>query len=168
MLLKLILSKPAYRKYIHVEEIQKNLVESLRKGRKILSIIECYNSIDEDLLSIDYIKLAGKVLLKFINTPKNFTYCRYPLMLCCLISEFMKKLEKKFPIYESFFEKINKQFLKACELFASKIKDEKSLEYHLSRVDSNNRTCLQIMAQNRLYQILQIDFIGNIIEKNNL
>ena len=166
MLLKLILSKPAYRKYIHVEEIQKNLVESLRKGRKILSIIECYNSIDEDLLSIDYIKLAGKVLLKFINTPKNFTYCRYPLMLCCLISEFMKKLEKKFPIYESFFEKINKQFLKACELFASKIKDEKSLEYHLSRVDSNNRTCLQIMAQNRLYQILQIDFIGNIIEKH--
>jgi len=166
MLLKLILSKPAYRKYIQVEEIQKNLVESLRKGRKILSIIECYNSIDEDLLSIEYIKLAGKVLLKFISNPKNFTYCRYPLMLCCLVSEFMKKLQKKFPIYESFFQKINDKFLKACELFASKIKDEKAMEYHLSRLDMNNRTCLQIMAQNRLYQILQIDFIGNIIEKH--
>ena len=35
-----------------------------------------------------------------------------------------------------------------------KIKDEKAMEYHLSRVDMNNRTCLQIMAQNRLYQIL--------------
>ena len=70
MLLRLILSKPAYRKYIQVEEIQKNLVESLRKGRKILSIIECYNSIDEDLLSIEYIKLAGKVLLKYISNPK--------------------------------------------------------------------------------------------------
>ena len=166
MLLRLILSKPAYRKYIQVEEIQKNLVESLRKGRKILSIIECYNSIDEDLLSIEYIKLAGKVLLKYINNPKNFTYCRYPLMLCCLVSEFMKKLQRKFPIYESFFQKINDKFLKACELFASKIKDEKAMEYHLSRVDMNNRTCLQIMAQNRLYQILQIDFIGNIIEKH--
>ena len=166
MLLRLILSKPAYRKYIQVEEIQKNLVESLRKGRKILSIIECYNSIDEDLLSIEYIKLAGKVLLKYVSSPKNFTYCRYPLMLCCLVSEFMKKLQRKFPIYESFFQKINDQFLKACELFASKIKDEKAMEYHLSRVDMNNRTCLQIMAQNRLYQILQIDFIGNIIEKH--
>ena len=165
MLLRLILSKPAYRKYIQVEEIQKNLVESLRKGRKFLSIIECYNSIDEDLLSIEYIKLAGKVLLKYVSSPKNFTYCRYPLMLCCLVSEFMKKLQRKFPIYESFFQKINDQFLKACELFASKIKDEKAMEYHLSRVDMNNRTCLQIMAQNRLYQILQIDFIGNIIEK---
>ena len=166
MLLRLILSKPAYRKYIQVEEIQKNLVESLRKGRKILSIIECYNSIDEDLLSIEDIKLAGKVLLKYVSSPKNFTYCRYPLMLCCLVSEFMKKLQRKFPIYESFFQKINDQFLKACELFASKIKDEKAMEYHLSRVDMNNRTCLQIMAQNRLYQILQIDFIGNIIEKH--
>ena len=166
MLLKLILSKPAYRKYIQVEEIQKNLVESLRKGRKILSIIECYNSIDEDLLSIEYIKLAGKVLLKYISNPRNFTYCRYPLMLCCLVSEFMKKLQRKFPIYESFFQKINDKFLKACELFAAKIKDEKAMEYHLSRVDMNHRTCLQIMAQNRLYQILQIDFIGNIIEKH--
>ena len=87
-------------------------------------------------------------------------------MLCCLVSEFMKKLQKKFPIYESFFQKINDKFLKACELFASKIKDEKAMEYHLSRLDMNNRTCLQIMAQNRLYQILQIDFIGNIIEKH--
>ena len=87
-------------------------------------------------------------------------------MLCCLVSEFMKKLQRKFPIYESFFQKINDKFLKACELFASKIKDEKAMEYHLSRVDMNNRTCLQIMAQNRLYQILQIDFIGNIIEKH--
>lgn len=166
MLLRLILSKPAYWKYIQLEEIQKNLIESLRKGRKILSIIECYNSIDEDLLSIEYIKLAGKVLLKYINSPKNFTYCRYPLMLCCLVSEFMKKLQRKFPTYESFFQQINDKFLKACELFASKIKDEKAMEYHLSRVDMNNRTCLQVMAQNRLYQILQIDFIGNIIEKH--
>ena len=166
MLLRLILSKPAYWKYIQLEEIQKNLIESLRKGRKILSIIECYNSIDEDLLSIEYIKLAGKVLLKYISSPKNFTYCRYPLMLCCLVSEFMKKLQRKFPTYESFFQQINDKFLKACELFASKIKDEKAMEYHLSRVDMNNRTCLQVMAQNRLYQILQIDFIGNIIEKH--
>ena len=165
-LLKFILSYPAYRKYIHIEEIQKNLVESLRKGRKILSVIECYNSIDEDLLSIEYIKLAGKVLLNFLKEPKNFTYCRHPLMLCCLVSEFMIKLERKFPVYDSFFEKINEEFLKAGELFASKIKDEKALEYHLSRVDMNNRTCLQIMAQNRLYQILQINGVGNIIEKN--
>ena len=165
-LLKFILSYPAYRKYIHIEEIQKNLVESLRKGRKTLSIVECYNSIDEDLLSIEYTKLAGKVLLNFVKEPKNFTYCRYPLMLCCLVSEFMIKLKRKFPIYDSFFEKINENFLKAGELFASKIKDEKTLEYHLSRLDMNNRTCLQIMAENRLYQILQINGIGNIIEKN--
>ena len=164
-LLKFMLSKPEYRKYIHVEEIQKNLVEFLRKGRKIISVIECYNSIDEDLLSIEYVKLAGEVLLNFLKAPKNFTYCRHPLMLCCIVSEFMIKLEKLFPIYESFFEKINKEFLKAGELFASKIKDEKTMEYHLSRVDMDKRTCLQIIAQNRLYQILQIDCIGNIIEK---
>ena len=87
-------------------------------------------------------------------------------MLCCLVSEFMIKLQRKFPVYESFFEKINKEFLKAGELFASKIKDEKAMEYHLSRVDMNKRTCLQIIAQNRLYKILQIDGIGNIIEKH--
>ena len=87
-------------------------------------------------------------------------------MLCCLVSEFMIKLQRKFPVYESFFEKISKEFLKAGELFASKIKDEKAMEYHLSRFDMNKRTCLQIIAQNRLYKILQIDGIGNIIEKH--
>ena len=36
-------------------------------------------------------------------------------------------------------------------------------KYQWARFDMNNRTCLQIMAQNRLYQILRIDGIGNII-----
>ena len=78
-----------YRKYINSESIQKNLVDALRKGQTILPAIECYNSIEEHLLSIDYILLAGRVLLDYLKVPKNFTYCRYPLMLCCLVAEFM-------------------------------------------------------------------------------
>ena len=165
-LLKVILSKPMYRKYINSESIQKNLVDALRKGKTILPAIECYNSIEDHLLSIEYIENAGKVLLEFLKSPKNFTYCRYPLMLCCLVAEFMAKLKRRFPVNESFFEQIDNNFKKAGELFASKIKDEKALQYHLSRKDIKNRNCLQIMAQNRLYPMLTINFIGNIIERN--
>ena len=93
--------------------------------------------------------MEGKILLKFINSPKNFIYGRYPLMLCCF--ESTKKPQKTFSTQNSFFEKINKQFLKESELFTSKTKDEKLLIYYLSQVYLNNRTWLQIMAQNRLY-----------------
>ena len=165
-LLKVILSKPMYRKYINSESIQKNLVDALRKGKTILPAIECYNSIEDHLLSIEYIEHAGKVLLDFLKNPKNFTYCRYPLMLCCLVAEFLAKLKRRFPLYESFFDQIDVGFKKAGELFVSKIKDERVLQYHLSRKDIKNRNCLQIMAQNRLYPMLQADYVGNIIERN--
>ena len=155
-----------YRKYINSESIQKNLVDALRKGKTILTAIECYNSIEEHLLSIEYIEHAGKVLLDFLKNPKNFTYCRYPLMLCCLVAEFLAKLKRRFPLYESFFDQIDVGFKKAGELFVSKIKDERVLQYHLSRKDIKNRNCLQIMAQNRLYPMLQADYVGNIIERN--
>ena len=155
-----------YRKYINSESIQKNLVDALRKGKTILTAIECYNSIEEHLLSIEYIEHAGKVLLDFLKNPKNFTYCRYPLMLCCLVAEFLAKLKRRFPLYESFFDQIDVGFKKAGELFVSKIKDERVIQYHLSRKDIKNRNCLQIMAQNRLYPMLQADYVGNIIEKN--
>ena len=155
-----------YRKYINSESIQKNLVDALRKGQTILPAIECYNSIEEHLLSIDYILLAGRVLLDYLKVPKNFTYCRYPLMLCCLVAEFMGKLKRKFPVYESTFDQIDRGFKKAGELFASKIKDLEVIQFHLSRKDIKNRNCLQIMAQNRLYPMLKADYVGNIINRN--
>ena len=162
----MILREPMYRKYINSESIQKNLVDALRKGQTILPAIECYNSIEEHLLSIEYIEHAGKVLLDYLKNPKNFTFCRYPLTLCCLVAEFMGKLKRRFPVYECFFDQIDVGFKKAGELFASKIKDSKVIQYHLSRKDIKNRNCLQIMAQNRLYPMLKADYVGNIIDKN--
>lgn len=155
-----------YRKYINSEDIQKSLVDALRKGQTILPAIECYNSIEEHLLSIEYIEHGGKVLLDFLKNPKNFTFCRYPLMLCCLVAEFMVKLKRRFPVYESFFDQIDTGFKKVGELFASKIKDAKVIQYHLGRKDIKNRNCLQIMAQNRLYPMLRADYVGNIIDRN--
>lgn len=147
------------------EEIQKHLVDPLRKGQTILPAIECYNSIEEHLLVITHIEHAGKVLLDFLKNPKKFTFCRYPLLLCCLVCEFMIKLKRRFAVYESFFDQIFKGFESAGKSFASKIKDSSVLEYHLNRRDLKNRTCLQIMSQNRLYKILFVDNIGAIIGK---
>lgn len=149
-----------------MESLQKNLINGLRKGETILPAIECYNLIEDYLLSIDTVELAGKVLLNFLKNPKNFTLCRYPIMLCCLVAEFMSKLKKRFPFYEPFFAQIDLGFQKAGELFASKIKDPKVISYHLNIKDIQDRNSLQIMAQNRLYSILRADYIGNIIDKN--
>lgn len=87
-------------------------------------------------------------------------------MLCCLVAEFMAKLKRRFPVYESFFAQIDEGFKKAGELFLSKIKDSKVIQYHLTRKDIKNRNCLQIMAQNRLYPMLKADSIGEVIDRN--
>lgn len=154
-----------YKKFINSEVIQQYLVDPLRKGQTILPAIECYNTIDDHLLAIVHIEHAGKVLLDFLKNPKKFTFCRYPLLLCCLVAEFMIKLKRRFAVYESFFDQIYKGFITAGQLFAKKIKNDKILEYHLNRRDLKNRTCLQIMSQNRLYLILSVDNIGAIIGK---
>ncbi len=93
------------------------------------------NTIEDNLLIISHIDKAAKVLLEFIKNPKKFTFCRYPLLLCCLVAEFMNKLKKRFPVYESFFDIIYNGFVKAGYLFAKKIKDYGVLEYHLNRPD---------------------------------
>ena len=71
----------------------------------------------------------------------------------------------KFPIYTALFNKVLKSYLKAGKLFAQKIKDESVLKYHISVKDLRNRTCLQIMAQNSLFEILSVEDIGTIISK---
>src|SRR4051812_43879573 len=108
-----------YKKFLYSEEIQKHLVDPLRKGQTILPAIECYNNIEEHLLVITHIENAGKVLLDFLKNPKKFTSCRYPLLLCCLVAEFMIKLKRRFGVYESFFGQIYNGFVKAGEIFAS-------------------------------------------------
>jgi hypothetical protein len=154
-----------YKNFLNSENIQKNLVDALRKGQTVLPAIECYNLIEEHLLVITHIEKAGKVLLDFIKNPKKFTFCRYPLLLCCLVAEFMQKVKRRFPVYESFFDIIYNGFVNAGYLFASKIKDNQILEYHLQRRDIKNRTCLQIMSQNRIYQIFHAHNIGGVIGK---
>ena len=87
-----------YKSFLNSESIQKDLVDALRKGQTVLPAVECYNAIEEHLLVITHIEKAGKVLLDFIKNPKKFTFCRYPLLLCCLVAEFMIKLKRRFDL----------------------------------------------------------------------
>ncbi len=75
------------------------------------------------------------------------------------------RLKIRFPVYESFFDQIFNGYITAGKLFVSRIKDDNILEYNLNRKDLKNRTCLQIMSQNRLYSILNDNNIGAIIGK---
>lgn len=121
--------------------------------------------IDEHLLNITEIQAAGKVMLDFAKTPKKFTYCRYPLLLCCLICEFSEKCKKRFPVYESFFNQIYNSFAKSGQLFVDKIRKDSILEYHLNQKDLRGRDCLHIMSQNKLYLMLEDSDVAAIIGK---
>lgn len=154
-----------YCKYINLETIQKCLLDGLRKGSTILPAIECYNSIDEHLYSIDCIEDASKILIDFLKHPKSIAFCRYPLLLYCLVVEFMAKLKLRFPVYESLFDHIQSGFKTTGELFTNKLKDERVINYHLNKKDIKKRNCLHIMAKNRIYQILHSEYIGNLINK---
>ena len=164
-LLKSIVGKSIYKDFISSDMIQKSLIDPLRKGQTILPAIECYNMIDEHLLNITDIEIAGKVLLDFTKTPKKFTFCRYPLLLCCLVCEFANKCKIRFPVYESFFTQIYNAFSVSGQLFVDKIRKDSILEYHLNQKDLRGRTSLQIMSQNRLYHMLEDSDVAAIIGK---
>jgi len=74
-------------------------------------------------------------------------------------------MKNKFPINIQLFNNVMKNYLKAGKLFAQKLKEESVLKYHISVKDLQNRTCLQIMAQNSLYEIISVEDIGTIISK---
>lgn len=154
-----------YKEFISSDLIQKSLVDSLRKGQTILPAVECLNMIDDHLLNISDMEHAGRVMLDFVKTPKKFTFCRYPLLLCCLICEFSNKCKARFPVYESFFQQVYNAFSTSGHLFVDKIRKDAVLEYHLNQKDLRNRTCLQIMSQNRLYLMLEDANVAAIIGK---
>lgn len=162
---RIIVGKSIYKDFVNSDLIQKSLIDPLRKGQTILPAIECFNMIDEHLLSIHDVEHAGKVLLDFVKTPKKFTFCRYPLLLCCLVCEFSNKCKERFPVYESFFIQIYNSFSTSGQLFVDKIRKDSILEYHLNQKDLRNRTCLQIMSQNRLYHMLEDSDVSAIIGK---
>lgn len=76
------------------------------------------------------------------------------------------RLQRRFPVYESLFNKLYAIYHTAGKLFAEKIKDESTLNYHLSIRDLRDRTTLQILSENRLHEILGVDEIKTAIEKN--
>jgi len=165
LLLKHLVGKPIYKNILNNSDVQKTLVDALRKGQTILAALECYNLMNEDYLDIENVGYACDVLIEFCLQPKQFSFCRHPLLLCCLACEFSEKMKNKFPIYTQLFNNVIKNYLKAGKLFAQKVKEENVLRYHISVKDLRNRTCLQIMAQNSLYKILSVEDIGAIISK---
>lgn len=47
--------------------------------------------IEDHLLMIKHVENACKVLLEFSRSPKQFSFCKYPLLLCVLVTELMTK-----------------------------------------------------------------------------
>jgi hypothetical protein len=129
--------------------------------------------IEDHLLMIKHVENACKVLLEFSRSPKQFSFCKYPLLLCVLVTELMTKyiffklrLQRRFPVYESLFNKLYNIYHSAGKLFTEKIKDEPTLIYHLSTRDLRDRTTLQIVSENRLHEILSVDEVKAAIDKN--
>ena len=80
-----------YKSFLQSESMQQNLVDPLRKGQTILPAIECFNMIPDHLLMIKHVEHASRVLEDFLRLPNQFTFCRFPLLLSCLVCEFMIK-----------------------------------------------------------------------------
>lgn len=91
---------------------------------------------------------------------------RYPLLVCCLAAEFLTKLGKLNTKYTYKCQSVADSFLKLGENLQKSMKEEDTLNHFLrTQTDILNRSALEIIAQNRFYNLLNNENVASIVNK---
>jgi len=146
--------------------VQLVLIDHLRWGQYTYSCLSLLNSIPERYLIIEYSEKICKSFMVFIRDEDAISKCRYPLLLCVLAAEFLFKLGKIYPKYEYKCYSVAEVLLKLAQCVQSSIKDEEMLNYYLrDQHDHNKRSALEIIAENRFYDLLKDENVASIVGK---
>jgi hypothetical protein len=146
--------------------VQMILIDHLRWGQYTFYCICLLSSISERSLNTEYSEKICKSLLVFTRDEEAISRCRYPLIICVLIAEFLIKLGKLNSKYHYKCQSIAEIFLKLGECLQASIKDEEMLNYYLrEQTDHNKRSALEIIAENRFYNLLDDENVATIVGK---
>jgi hypothetical protein len=146
--------------------VQMILIDHLRWGQYTFYCICLLSSVSERYLNTEYSEKICKSLMVFSRDEEAISRCRNPLILCVLTAEFLIKLGKLNSKYQYKCQSIAEMFLKLGECLQSSIKDEEMLNYYLrEQIDHKKRSALEIIAENRFYDLLNDENVATIVGK---
>lgn len=146
--------------------VQMILIDHLRWGQYTFYCICLLSSVSERYLNTEYSEKICKSLMVFSRDEEAISRCRNPLILCVLTAEFLIKLGKLNSKYQYKCQSIAEMFLKLGECLQASIKDEEMLNYYLrEQIDHKKRSALEIIAENRFYDLLNDENVATIVGK---
>ncbi|CAG9334491.1 unnamed protein product [Blepharisma stoltei] len=146
-------------------DVQKKLVELLDQGKTCLQAIEMLNRINLKYWSDDLTQDMCSNLEAFAKKRDEIVVCWNPILFCALTAEFLTNLSET-SLKDSSTCLETADIFKDLGLCLEKaIKEERILRYYLTKVDSQGRNALTIMAQNQFYSMLDCGEIGTIVTK---
>jgi len=104
--------------------------------------------------------------LVFTRDEDGISRCEYPILVCVLAAEFLYRLGRLNLKYQYKCHSVAEMMLQLGESLQSAVKDEEMLNYYLrDQMDSKNRSTLEIIAENRFYELLNDENVAAIVSK---
>ena len=146
--------------------VQFILVDSLRSGEHVFYCLNLLSAIPPNLLNTELSEKICKTFLTLTRDEEEISKTRYPLIVCCLAAELLLKLGKLNAKYAYKCQSVAEIFLSLGENLQNAMKEEDILNFFLrTQLDMNNRSALEIIAENRFYNLLNNENVASIVNK---
>ena len=112
-----------------------------------------------------YSKICKSILI-LLRDEYALSKCRHPIVTCVLGAEFLFRLGKLNIKYQYKCYSLAEMMVSIGQYLQEAIKEEDSLNYYLrTQTDDKGRSALEIIAENRFYQLLQDENVAAIVSK---
>jgi hypothetical protein len=159
---------------INMDEIKNNLnvnvqmilIDNLRFGQYTFYCLCILSCISDRAIYTEYSDKLCKHLMLFTKDEEGMSRCKYPILLCALAAEFLYRLGRLNVKYQYKCNSVAEVLLQLGENLQSSIKDEEMLSYYLrEQTDFKNRSALEIIAENKFYDLLKDENVASIVSK---
>jgi hypothetical protein len=146
--------------------VQMVLIDNLRFGQNTFYCLCILSCISDRAIVTDYSDKLCKHLLLFTKDEEGMSRCKYPILLCALAAEFLYRLGRLNVKYQYKCNSVAEIFVQLGGNLQESIKDEEMLSYYLrEQTDFNNRSALEIIAENKFYDLLIDENVASIVNK---
>lgn len=146
--------------------VQYMLIDSIKFGKYVFYCVNLLSVIPDSYLNTDLSDNLCKSFLTLSRDEEEISKTRYPLLVCTLSAELLFRYGRLNAKFAYKCQSVAEIFLSLGENLQNAMKEEETLNFFLKeQFDINNRCALEIIAENRYYNLLNNENVASIVNK---